>query len=275
MVESACCGMESKAGVFMGRKLLVSGNWKMNYTHLEAITTLQALDVRLNRSFLAKVDVSIHPPFTALRSVQTVVEADDIPVILGAQNCHFEDKGAYTGEVSPSMLAKLGVQLVIVGHSERRTYFHETDDDISRKLSAVLRNKMIPILCVGESLAEREEGATEAKLESQLRGALAGIDRKSLSDLVVAYEPIWAIGTGRAAYPDDAEAACRHLRSVLSQLLGSELAEQIRLLYGGSVDPDNTAELVSNEDVDGVLVGGASLDPEKFAAIIKQAASTG
>ncbi|MCL4313918.1 MAG: triose-phosphate isomerase [Actinobacteria bacterium] len=259
----------------MGRKLLVSGNWKMNYTHLEAITALQALDVRLNRSLLAKVDVSIHPPFTALRSVQTVVEADDIPVMLGAQNCHFEDKGAYTGEVSPSMLAKLGVQLVIVGHSERRTYFHETDDDISRKLSAVLRNKMIPMLCVGESLAEREEGATEAKLESQLRGALAGIDRKSLSDLVVAYEPIWAIGTGRAAYPDDAEAACRHLRSVLSQLLGSELAEQIRLLYGGSVDPDNTAELVSNEDVDGVLVGGASLDPEKFAAIIKQAASTG
>jgi len=257
----------------MGRKLLVSGNWKMNYTHLEAITVLQALDVHLDRSVLAKVDISVHPPFTALRSVQTVIEADDIPILLGAQNCHFEDKGAYTGEVSPSMLSKLDVQLVIVGHSERRAYFHETDEDISRKLSAVVRNRMVPVLCVGESLTEREEGMTEARLESQIRGALTGIDRNALSDLVIAYEPVWAIGTGKAAYPDDAQSACHYLRSVLSQVVGSELAERTRLLYGGSVSPDNVADLVRNEDVDGVLVGGASLDPERFAAIVKQASS--
>ncbi len=251
------------------RKPLISGNWKMNHNHFEAIQAVQKLSYRLRDDDYAAVDVSVHPPFTDLRSVQTVLESDHIPVLLGAQNCHWEQQGAYTGEVSPTMLAKLNVRYVIVGHSERRELFGENDETVSRKVGAVFGAGMLPILCVGETLDEREAGLEEAKVSRQVATGLAGLAPEQVASAVVAYEPIWAIGTGRVATPADAQAVCALIRRVVGASFGGPAAEALRIQYGGSVKPANIGELMGQADIDGALVGGASLDPDELARIVQ------
>jgi triosephosphate isomerase (TIM) len=250
------------------RRPLISGNWKMNVNHLEAIQVVQKLAYRLTPADIAAADVSIHPPFTSLRSTQTVIDADDLPIALGAQNCHWESSGAYTGEISPVMLAKLNVRYVIVGHSERRHYFAEDDAMVARKAALVFANAMVPIVCVGETLDQREAGQTSTVVSSQIAGSLEGLSPAQVGALVVAYEPIWAIGTGRNATPEDAQEVAAAIRSQVAQRWGAVAATAVRLQYGGSVRPDNAAELLGGADVDGALVGGASLDPDGFAAIV-------
>jgi triosephosphate isomerase len=251
------------------RRPLISGNWKMNLNHFEAIQTVQKLAYLVTKDDVAKVDVSIHPPFTDLRSVQTVIDADKLPFALGAQHCHFDDKGAFTGEISPVFLAKLGVQYVICGHSERRELFGETDEMVAAKATAILKHGMTPIVCVGETLAEREAGATETKVLGQVRAALAGRKAEQVGSLVIAYEPIWAIGTGRNATADDAQQVCAAIRGVVAEVFGQAAAQQVRIQYGGSVKAGTIAELMAGPDVDGALVGGASLDPDEFARIVR------
>jgi triosephosphate isomerase len=250
------------------RRPLISGNWKMNHNHFEAIQSVQKLSYLLDKDELAAVEVSVHPPFTDLRSVQTVLESDHIPIALGAQHCHFEDKGAFTGEISPLMLAKLNVSYVIVGHSERREVFGEDDELVSKKLLAIVRAGMLPILCVGETLAEREAGTTGHKVDGQVRAGLAGLSPEQVATAVVAYEPIWAIGTGRTATAADAQEVCALVRSVVGELAGPDAAAAVRIQYGGSVTPDNVVGLMAEPDIDGALVGGASLDADSFAAIV-------
>jgi triosephosphate isomerase len=251
------------------RKPLMAGNWKMNHTHLEAIQVVQKLSYRLDGADYDHCEVVVCPAFTALRSVQTTLDSDRIPIGLGAQNCFWEPAGAFTGEVSAPMLAKLGVSYVIVGHSERREVFGETDDVVARKLHAVLAAAMLPILCVGETLDEREAGATDAKVQGQVEAALRGVDSDRIAELVVAYEPIWAIGTGRNATPDDAGATIGTIRSAIASLAGAPAADRVRILYGGSVKPGNIAALMAQPEIDGALVGGASLDPDEFARVIR------
>lgn len=254
------------------RGILVSGNWKMHHTHYEAIQVVHQLAAQLRAEPAPeRATISLHPPFTSLRSVQTALESDAVPVALGAQNCHFEDRGAFTGEVSAEMLAKLNVRFVIVGHSERRALFGETDDVVRLKLDAVLRHAMTPILCVGETLAAREAGQAEAKVTSQLEAALARRGPDALAAVAVAYEPIWAIGTGRTASADDAQAMAATIRGVLARLAG-EVAGAMVVQYGGSVTPDNAEELLACPDIDGLLVGGASLDADKLVSIVRAAA---
>ena len=250
------------------RQPLISGNWKMHHTHLDAIQVVQKLAYRLAPSDYDVVDVSVHPAFTALRSVQTLLDADRIPIALGAQDCHWEREGAFTGEVSAPMLAKLNVSYVIVGHSERRQYFGEMDDVVSRKLRAVLASGMTPIVCVGETLGEREAGETEAKVSGQVRVALENVSPDAVAGLVIAYEPIWAIGTGRTATPADAQEVCATIRRLVAASHGAA-AESVRVQYGGSVKPANICELMAEADIDGALVGGASLDPDEFARIVQ------
>jgi triosephosphate isomerase len=240
----------------------------MNLTHLDAIAVVQKLAFSLDRGGPGRVDVSIHPPFTALRSVQTILDADDIPIALGAQDVFWEERGPYTGEISPLMLAKLNVSYVIVGHSERRQYFGETDETVNKKVAAILRAGMTPILCVGESRDEREAGSMHGKVIRQLKAGLAGVGAESVARLVVAYEPIWAIGTGLTATPEDAQEMCGALREAVSSDFGPAAASGLRVQYGGSVQASNIAELMSQPDIDGALVGGASLDPDEFAQII-------
>lgn len=254
-------------------KCLISGNWKMHHNHLEAIQAIQKLGLALTDKVLAAVEVSIHPPFTSLRSVQTVVDADNMIISLGAQNCHFEDSGPFTGEVSPAMLAKLHVRYVIVGHSERRA-MGETDEIVRSKVIAVLRNNMTPILCVGESVVEREEGSTADRLRSQVSSALKGLGASELSGIVVAYEPIWAIGTGRSATAQDAAEAAMIIRQEVSSLAGEDVGSLIRVQYGGSVGPDNVVELLAPAEINGALVGGASLDPATFSSLIQAVAGS-
>jgi triosephosphate isomerase len=255
-------------GVPGRRKALVSGNWKMHHTHLDAIAFVQKLAFRLDDAAYEAADVSLHPAFTALRSVQTLLDVDRIPIALGAQDVHWEDKGAYTGEVSPTMLAKLNVRYVIVGHSERRQLFGETDESVNPKLHAVLGAGMTPILCVGETLQQREAGQTEEHNLGQLTAGLARVSPDVVAQLVVAYEPIWAIGTGRTATPEDAQDVCAALRAAVGADFGHEAGLGIRIQYGGSVKPDTAAELLAMPDIDGALVGGASLDPDQFAQVI-------
>lgn len=250
------------------RTPLMAGNWKMHHTHLEAIQVVQKLSYRLDEDDYERVEVVVCPAFTALRSVQTTLESDRIPIGLGAQDVHWEAKGAFTGEVSPGMLAKLNVRYVIVGHSERRELFGETDDAVARKLRAVLGAGMAPIVCVGETLAEREAGGTEAKVQGQIRAAFDALRAADAARCVVAYEPIWAIGTGRNATPDDAQATIAAIRATLGERFG-DTAATMRILYGGSVKPGNVADLMAQPDVDGALVGGASLDPDEFARIVR------
>jgi triosephosphate isomerase len=255
------------------RRPLVSGNWKMHHDHLQSIRTVQDLGLRLGAADVAALDVSVHPVFTSLRSVQTVIEDRGIPVALGAQHCYHEDQGAFTGEVAPPMLTRLGVSFVIVGHSERRQFFAQTDEVVAATLRAVIRHAMTPIVCVGETEEEREDEETEARLSAQTTAALKGLPAEQVAGLVIAYEPIWAIGTGRTATAEDAQSACAHIRAVVRELAGADAAEALRIQYGGSVRPENAAELLGQPDVDGALVGGASLDAATFAAIVAAAAS--
>lgn len=251
------------------RKPIISGNWKMNQNHYEAIQLMQKLNYLVGKDDFDAVDVTVHPPFTDLRSVQTLIEADDLRFGLGAQNCHFEEKGAFTGEVSAVFLAKLNVGHVIVGHSERREIFHETDEDVRRKVGAVLKSKMTPIVCVGETLEEREAGSTMEKVTGQVRAALHGCSPAQIAALVIAYEPIWAIGTGKTATATDAQEVCAAIRATVGEISTPEAADSVRIQYGGSVKAGTIKELMAQPDVDGALVGGASLDPEEFARIIQ------
>lgn len=250
------------------RKPMIAGNWKMHHTHLDAIQFVQKLSYRLGPEDYEAVEVVVCPAFTALRSVQTVIDADRIPIFLGAQNVFFENDGAFTGEVSPPMLAKLNVTYVIVGHSERRQIFGETDEMVSRKARAVLAHGMVPIICVGETLEERESGETAARVSSQMSAALGGIDAADVARCVLAYEPIWAIGTGRNATPGDANETIGVIRNVVEEVAGPTAAGAVRILYGGSVKPGNIADLMAMQEVDGALVGGASLDPDDLARIV-------
>jgi triosephosphate isomerase len=251
------------------RKPLISGNWKMNHNHFEAIQTVQKLAYLVGKDELELADVSIHPPFTDIRSVQTVIDSDKLGFLLGAQHCHYEEKGAYTGEVSPAFLSKLGVKYVIVGHSERREIFGESDEMVNRKVAAILKHEMLPILCVGETLDEREAGATTAKVVGQVRLGLAGVKAAAVASMVIAYEPIWAIGTGRTATADDAQEVCKAVRDCVAELYDAATAAEVRIQYGGSVKSSNIAELMAQPDIDGALVGGASLDADEFARIAK------
>jgi triosephosphate isomerase (TIM) len=251
------------------RKPLISGNWKMNLNHFEAIQTVQKLHYSLPKDIYEMVDVSVHPPFTDIRSVQTVIEADGLELLLGAQHCHWEDKGPFTGEISPAFLAKLDVKLVICGHSERRELFGESDEMVNRKVKAILALGMTPIMCCGESLAEREAGETEAKVLGQIQAGLAGLKADQVAGMVIAYEPIWAIGTGRTATADDAQAVCRSIRIAVAGQFGADAAAGVRIQYGGSVKAGTTEELMTQPDVDGALVGGASLDPDEFSRIVQ------
>jgi triosephosphate isomerase len=252
----------------MSRKNLMAGNWKMNANHLEAIQMVQKLSYRLDLPDYERVEVVVCPPFTSLRSTQTVIETDHLPIQLGAQNVDWHDNGAFTGEVSPPMLAKLGVRYVIVGHSERRELFGETDDIVSKKVRAVFDAGMVPILCVGETEQEREAGEAEDKITRQVTAGLSGLSEELLVRLVIAYEPIWAIGTGRTASADDAGAMCGLARATVRDANPSA-AEEVRVLYGGSVNPGNIAGLMAKSDIDGGLVGGASLDPDSFASVVR------
>lgn len=250
------------------RKNLIAGNWKMNANHLEAIQMVQKLSYRLDPADYERVDVVVCPPFTALRSAQTVIEMDHLAIKLGAQNVDRHDEGAFTGEISPLMLHKLSVRYVIVGHSERRQLFGETDEVVNAKAKAVIAAGMTPIVCVGETEDERDAGEAEATVGSQVQASIAGIDPETVASIVVAYEPIWAIGTGRTASADDAGAMCSFVREKIRDSAG-DAADSTRVLYGGSVNPGNVAGLMAKQDIDGGLVGGASLDPDTFASVIR------
>jgi triosephosphate isomerase len=251
------------------RRPIVAANWKMHKTHLEAIQAVQKLSYLLDRADVENVEVVIAPPFTALRSVQTLIEADKLAFGLAAQDVHPEEKGAFTGEVSPPMLRALDVSYVIVGHSERRQFFGENDAVVNRKVRAVFANGMVPILCVGETLEEREAGGTETKVMEQIRRAFDGVDTSDAENVVIAYEPIWAIGTGRNAEPSDAGQVIEVIRGTLTERFGERLGDRVRVQYGGSVKPGNIRGFMAHPEVDGALVGGASLDPEEFALIVR------
>jgi len=251
------------------RKPVIAGNWKMHHDHLVAIQVVQKLSYRLDEPDYEACDVVVCPPFTDLRTLQTLIEADRLRIRLGAQNCHWEDQGAYTGEVSPPMLAKLQVRYVIVGHSERRQLFGETDEMVNKKLKAVQKHGMTPIVCVGETLDEREADATAARVTEQTDRAFAGVKAADAPKCIVAYEPIWAIGTGRNATPQDANDTIGVIRGALRQLYGADTADAVRIQYGGSVKSGNAAELMAMPEIDGALVGGASLDPDEFARIVQ------
>ena len=249
------------------RKPIISGNWKMNHNHFEAIQSIQKLAYLLSKEDFDAVDVTIHPPFTDLRSSQTLIDADDLSFILGAQHCHEADSGALTGEVSAQFLAKLNVKYVIVGHSERRQLFAETDELVSQKLISVQKHGMTPILCVGETLNDREAGRTHEKVLGQVRAALTKRSVEHVRSMVIAYEPIWAIGTGKTATAQDAQRVISSIREEVAKISSPLAAGAIRLQYGGSVKASNIAEIMSQPDIDGVLVGGASLDSAEFARI--------
>jgi triosephosphate isomerase len=251
------------------RQPVIAANWKMHHDHFVAIQFIQKLSYLLDKGDAERVDVIVCPPFTDLRSMQTTIDADRIPISLGAQHCHWEDSGAYTGEISPPMLAKLTVSYVIVGHSERREIFGETDQMVNDKVKAIFKHQMTPIVCVGETLAEREGGTTDAKVTGQIQAAFAGVPRAQVARAVVAYEPIWAIGTGHNATPEHAEETIAVIRAAVGEAAGDEAGEAIRIQYGGSVKPGNIAALMERPGIDGALVGGASLDPEDFARIVR------
>jgi triosephosphate isomerase len=239
----------------------------MNYTHLEAIGLTQKLAFGLKPEQLAAAEVAILPPFISLRSVQTLIDGDSLGIRYGAQDLSPHDSGAYTGDVSGPMLAKLGCTYVVVGHSERREHHHEDDATVNAKVTAAYRNALTPILCVGETLAVREAGDHIAHTSAQLLAGVEGISEEQAETLVIAYEPVWAIGTGEVATPEDAQEVCAALRSELGARFSEELADRVRILYGGSVKANNAAEILAQHDVDGALVGGASLDPAEFTAI--------
>ncbi|MCB0941969.1 MAG: triose-phosphate isomerase [Mycobacterium sp.] len=251
----------------MSRKPLIAGNWKMNLNHFEAIALVQKIAFSLPDKYFDKVDVTVIPPFTDLRSVQTLVDGDKLRLTYGAQDLSQHDSGAYTGDVSGAFLAKLGCTYVVVGHSERRTYHHEDDALVAAKAAAAFRHGLTPIVCIGEQLEVREAGNHVEFNVNSLRGSLAGLTKEQLAGIVIAYEPVWAIGTGRVASAADAQEVCAAIRAELANLADPQIAGGVRVLYGGSVNAKNVGEIVAQEDVDGALVGGASLDAEQFATL--------
>jgi triosephosphate isomerase (TIM) len=256
------------------RRPLIAGNWKMHMTHLEAIGLVQKLAFTVPGPVLDTAEVVVLPPFTALRSVQTLVTGDKLDVGYGAQDLSAQDSGAYTGEISGSQLSALACQYVVVGHSERRALHAEDDAVVASKVQAALKHGLVPILCVGEGLDVRREGRHVPHTVAQLDAALQGVSAETMAGIVVAYEPVWAIGTGEVATPDDAQEVCAAIRTRLAERFGPETAERVRILYGGSVKAANTAGILAGPDIDGALVGGASLDAEEFAQICRAAAGS-
>ncbi|MCL2315474.1 MAG: triose-phosphate isomerase [Actinomycetia bacterium] len=255
----------------MPRKPLLAGNWKMNLNHVDAVGVLQKLAWTLqDRNWdPAKSECVVLPPFTDLRTVQTLVDGDKLPIRYGAQDLSPHDDGAYTGDISADMLVKLGCAYVVVGHSERREYHHETDADVNLKARRALAKGLVPIVCVGEGLQVRQAGGHVEHTVAQVKGALADIPASAMPGLVIAYEPIWAIGTGEVATPEDAQEVCGAIRGCVEELYDAGAAEAVRVLYGGSVKSGNIVELMAKPDIDGALVGGASLNPEEFASITR------
>jgi triosephosphate isomerase len=256
----------------VSRKPLIAGNWKMNLNHFEAIALVQKIAFALPDKYYDKVDVTVLPPFTDLRSVQTLVDGDKLRLTYGAQDLSEHDSGAYTGDISGAFLAKLGCTFVVVGHSERRTYHHEDDAVVAAKAAAALKHELTPIVCVGEHLDIREAGQHVSHCEKQVRESLAGLSAEQIAKTVIAYEPVWAIGTGRVASAADAQQVCKAIREQLASLASPEVADSVRVLYGGSVNAKNIGELIARDDIDGGLVGGASLDGEQFATLAAIAA---
>lgn len=250
----------------MSRKPVIAGNWKMFKTVPEALAFVR--DIRQTIVGLEHVQVVLCPPFTALALMSDALRGSGIS--LGAQNVFWEDKGAFTGEISPVMLKDAGCSYVIIGHSERRQYFGETDEKVNQKIKAILGHALIPIMCVGETLDEREAGVTEKIVRAQTAAGLDGLAPEQVAQMVIAYEPVWAIGTGRTASDEDAQAVIAYIRDIVREQFGAAAAGNARILYGGSVKPGNTAGLMSKGDIDGALVGGASLKVESFAEIIKK-----
>jgi triosephosphate isomerase len=251
------------------RTPLMAGNWKMNLNHLEAIALVQKLAFSFTDKDFDATEVAVLPPFTDIRSVQTMVDGDHLRIKYGAQDLSQFDSGAYTGDISGLMLAKLGCTYVVVGHSERRQHHHEDDELVNAKVLTAYRHALTPILCVGEALDVRRDGGQVAHTTRQLTAALAGVTAAQAKSIVVAYEPVWAIGTGEVATPEDAQEVCSALRATVSKLYGPAAAGAVRVLYGGSVKGDNVAGIMAQPDVDGTLVGGASLVPEDFVRIVR------
>jgi triosephosphate isomerase len=256
----------------MARTPLIAGNWKMNLNHLEAIALVQKLAFALPEKYYARVEVAVLPPFTDVRSVQTLIDGDRLKMVHGAQDLSPHDAGAYTGDVSGAMLAKLRCRYVLVGHSERREVHGEDDAVVNRKVRAAVRHGIVPILCVGEGLAVREEGRHVEHTTGQLAAALAKVESQHVQTLVIAYEPVWAIGSGRVASAADAQEVCGALRQAMAGTYGETIAAGVRVLYGGSVRARNIGEIVAQPDVDGALVGGASLNADEFAQMCAIAA---
>jgi triosephosphate isomerase len=251
------------------RKPLIAGNWKMNLNHLEAIAVTQKLSYSLEDKDFDAVDVCVIPPYTDIRSVQTLIDGDRLRLTYGAQDLSPDVSGAFTGDISGGMLHKLGCTYVVVGHSERRAIHAETDAIVNKKIKAAIANELTPIFCVGEELAIREAGTHVQHVLSQIKNGLQGFHKPDLKKIVFAYEPVWAIGTGKTATPEDAQEVCAAIRAELVKIGSDEIAQAAKILYGGSVKSSNILEIMKKEDVDGALVGGASLDPEEFARICK------
>lgn len=249
----------------MNRMPIIAGNWKMHKTRAEAADLANALAAEIGT--LSNVEVVLCPSFTLLETVAQAIKGTNIK--LGAQDCFFEDQGAFTGEVSPAMLKEVGCSYCIIGHSERRQFFGETDASVNRKARALYRHGITPIICVGETLDERESGQTASVVSSQIRGSLQGLPSDKLASTVIAYEPVWAIGTGKTATKEQAQEVHALIRNQIADLFSRPLAMQVRIQYGGSVKPENIRELMSQTDIDGALVGGASLDAQSFASIVK------
>jgi triosephosphate isomerase len=256
----------------MARKPLIAGNWKMNLNHLEALALVQKVAFALPAKYYDHVDVAVLPPFTDIRSVQTLIDGDGLGLVHGAQDLSPHDSGAYTGDVSGAMLAKLGCRYVVVGHSERRQVHGETDETVGAKVQAALRHGISPILCVGEDLPVRDAGGHVVHCSDQLNAGLDGLTGEQVRSVVLAYEPVWAIGTGKVASAEDAQEVCLALRECVRNGHGDEVADGVRVLYGGSVKAKNVGEIMAGPDVDGALVGGASLDADEFAQLCAVAA---
>lgn len=255
----------------MIRKKLIAGNWKMNKSASDGADLAKDIVDAVGRETV--VDIVLCPPFTSLESVGRILEGQSVK--LGAQNLHPEKNGAYTGEISAEMLRGLFTTHVIVGHSERRTLFGETDGFVNRKVLVALANQLKPILCVGETLAEREGGATLAVVQRQLEGGLAGVGKEQITTVIIAYEPVWAIGTGKVATTEQAQEVHAYIRDLLTKLYGAQLAQKVRILYGGSMKPANAPELLAQKDIDGGLIGGASLESRSFVELVKAAVAAG
>ena len=252
----------------MTRKNMMAGNWKMNKTVAEAVVLTQDISNQYDPRW-EDVDVVLCPPFVDLKPAKTVLDFDKVKISVGAQDVHWESEGAYTGEISVPMLKEIGCDFCIIGHSERRTLFGETDEMVNKKAKALIAGGIVPIVCVGESLAVRDAGETEEYVCAQVRAAFAGIDAVEAKDAVVAYEPIWAIGTGRTATPEQAQEVCAAVRATLADLFGDETAQGMRVLYGGSMKPANAAELLAQPDIDGGLIGGAALKASSFKQLVE------